>query len=152
MDLFDFQTIALDGTGPIIVVNDGLDAETFQDVKKFEQEYGEYISREQIEGIVDSEHAEGELHPAFIEFAIANGLGDAEDFYGEDTDDDLDEDEDEQDDDSDIELPPVLITRVFRLVLGNKSKLLMFVADPYFEMEDDDEGFDDDEEEDDFEE
>lgn len=152
MDLFDFQTIALDGTGPIIVINDGLDAETFEDVKKFEQEYGEYISREQVEGIVDSEHAEGELHPAFIEFAIANGLGDAEDFYGEDSDDDLDEDEDDQDDE-DVELPPVLITRVIRLVLGSKAKLLVFVADPYFEMEDDDEGFDDDEEEeDDFEE
>ncbi len=152
MDLFDFQTIALDGTGPIIVISDGMDADTFQDVKKFEQEYGEYISREQVEGIVDSEHAEGELHPAFIEFAIANGLGDAEDFYGEDSgEDDLDDDEDEDDDD--VELPPLIITRVVRLVLGTKSKLLVFIADPYYEMEEDDEGFDEDEdEEDDFEE
>lgn len=153
MDLFDFQTIALDGTGPIIVISDGMDADTFQDVKKFEQEYGEYISREQVEGIVDSEHAEGELHPAFVEFAIANGLGDAEDFYGEDSgEDDLDDDEDE-DEDGDVELPPLIITRVVRLVLGTKAKLLVFIADPYYEMEEDDEGFDEDEdEEDDFEE
>lgn len=150
MDLFDFQNIPLDSTGPIIMINDGVDEETFADVKRFEEEYGEYISREQVEGVTDAEHAEGELHPAFIEFAIANGLGDAEDFYGEDTDDDDDDDEDEsEEDDDDIELPPLIITRVLRLQLGSKAKLLVFVADPYFEMEEEGDDFED---EDDFDE
>lgn len=145
MDLFDFQNIPLDGTGPIIMINDGVDAETFADVKLFETEYAEYIAREQVEGITDGEHAEGELHPAFIEFAIANGLGDAEEFYGEDVDVDEDEEEDEEEDDDDIELPPLIVTRVLRLQLGAKAKLLVFVADPYFEMEEEDDDFDDEE-------
>lgn len=147
--LFDFQTIQLDNTGPIIMINDGVDAETFADIKRFETEYGEYIERGQIEGIVDGEHAEGELHPAFVEFAIANGLGDPEDFYGEDDGEDEDfDDEDDEGADEDVELPPVIITRVLRLQLGAKSKLLVFVADPYFDMEEDNEGFDDEDEED----
>lgn len=151
MELFDFQTIVLDNSGPIIMVNDGVAPDDFADIQKFATEFDQYISREQVEGIVDYEHAEGELHPAFVEFAIANGLGDAEDFYGEDTedDDDLDSDDEDEEDDGDVELPPLIITRIHRLQLGSKSKLMIFVADPYYEMEDeDDEGFDDDEEED----
>lgn len=146
MDLFDFQNIQLDGTGQILVINDGVDAETFADVKRFEEEYAEYITREQVEGIDDGEHAEGELHPAFIEFAIANGLGEAEEFYGEDIEEDEDDEDDESEDDEDVELPPLIITRVLRLQLGSKSKLLVFVADPYFEMEEEDDDFDEDEE------